>query len=87
MHPSTVWIEELLQVIREHRNIFYDWQFTDSQKQALQHYHDANKALVDLMKNCNVSEEVRQEIEDTLLLPIATLQERQPELYESKVKI
>jgi hypothetical protein len=41
----------------------------------LQQYYNANKLLVDcLNSDCYVSREVRQEIEDTLLLPIAEIE-------------
>jgi len=76
------WIEELRQVMIEHRNIGHDWQFTTAQKQTLQHYYDANKFLVELLEQGGaVSKSVRQEIEDNLLLPIAELKRRLPDLY------
>jgi predicted NACHT family NTPase len=76
------WTEELRQVMIEHRNIGYDWQFTQSQEQALQRYYDANKFLVELLREPGaVSESVRQEIEDNLLLPIAELKRRLPDQY------
>jgi predicted NACHT family NTPase len=63
------WTEQLQTVMIEHRNIGHDWQFSDEQKQLLQQYYDANKLLVDcLNSDCYVSREVRQEIEETLLL-------------------
>lgn len=65
------WIEQLRNVMIEHHNIGHDWQFNDSQKQLLQQYYDANKLLVDCLNSeCYVSRSVRQEIEDTLLLPV-----------------
>nr|WP_322719785.1 hypothetical protein [Nostoc sp. ChiQUE02]MDZ8232839.1 hypothetical protein [Nostoc sp. ChiQUE02] len=55
----------------QHRNIGHDWQFNDDQRQLLQQYYDANKLLVDCLNSeCYVSRSVRQEIEDTLLLPV-----------------
>ncbi|MEQ9666955.1 NACHT C-terminal helical domain 2-containing protein [Coleofasciculus sp. G2-EDA-02] len=61
----------------QYRNIGHNWQFSDSQKQLLKQYYDANKLLVDcLNSDCYVSQEVRQEIEDTLLLPIAEIEKR-----------
>ncbi|MBW4538532.1 MAG: NACHT domain-containing protein [Myxacorys chilensis ATA2-1-KO14] len=82
-----VWPEKLRQVMIEHRNIGHDWQFNESQEQALQSYHDANKFLVELLKEPGaVSDMVRQEIEDNLLLPIATLRQRQPEIYEKSIE-
>ncbi len=66
-----VWTEQLRKVIIEHRNIGHDWQFNDDQRKLLQQYYDANKLLVDCLNSeCYVSRSVRQEIEDTLLLPV-----------------
>lgn len=54
-----------------------DWQFSDEQKTLLKQYYNANLLLVDcLNSDCYVSREVRQEIEDTLLLPIAEIEKR-----------
>ncbi|WP_248277527.1 NACHT domain-containing NTPase [Brasilonema sp. UFV-L1] len=73
-----VWIEQLRAMMIEHRNIGHDWQFSEAQKQLLQQYYDANKLLVDcLNSDCYVSREVRQEIEETLLLPMAEIEKRQ----------
>jgi predicted NACHT family NTPase len=72
------WIDQLRAVIIEHRNIGHEWHFNDVQKQLLQQYYDANKLLVDcLNSDCYVSREVRQEIEDTLLLPMSEIEKRQ----------
>jgi hypothetical protein len=65
-------------VIIEHRNIRHDWQFSDAQIKRLQQYYNANELLVDcLNSDCYVSRDVRQEIEETLLLPIAEIEKRQ----------
>ncbi|HHP7243594.1 MAG TPA: NACHT C-terminal helical domain 2-containing protein [Elainellaceae cyanobacterium] len=82
-------MEQLRQVMIEHRNIGHNWQFTKKQKQQLQSYYCANKFLVDLIDiegdlidiEGAVSNDVRAEIEDTLLLPWSELQRRQPEIY------
>ncbi|RCJ32313.1 hypothetical protein A6769_28390 [Nostoc punctiforme NIES-2108] len=72
------WCEELREVMIKYRNIGHDWQFSNEQKELLQKYYDANKLLVDcLNSDCYVSREVRQQIEDTLLLPIAEIKQRQ----------
>jgi len=64
------WAEQLKAVMVEHRNIGRDWQFNEEQKELLEQYYDANQLLVDcLNSDCYVSKEVRQEIEDTFLLP------------------
>ncbi|WP_306422185.1 NACHT domain-containing NTPase, partial [Nostoc sp. CHAB 5715] len=65
------WSEKLRSAMIEHRNIGHNWQFSDSQNELLKQYYDANKLLVEcLNSDCYVSREVRQEIEDTLLLPM-----------------
>jgi predicted NACHT family NTPase len=72
------WCEELRLVMIKHRNIGHDWQFSKDQKELLQQYYNANKLLVDcLNSDCDVSREVRQQIEDTLLLPIAEVKQLQ----------
>jgi len=65
------WIQRLNTVMIEQRNIGHDWQFTKSQWELLSQYYYANKLLINcLNSDCRISPEVRQEIEDTLLLPI-----------------
>lgn len=72
-----IWLEKLRSVLIPHRNIGHDWKFTKQQKQALKDYLYVNNLLVNcLNSNCYVSREVRQEIEDTLLLPIAEIENR-----------
>ncbi|NEP60900.1 MAG: NACHT domain-containing NTPase [Symploca sp. SIO2G7] len=64
------WTEQLKAVMIEHRNIGHDWQFNEQQKKLLKQYDNANQLLMDcLNSDCYVSQEVRQEIQDTLLLP------------------
>jgi hypothetical protein len=61
-----------------------NWQFSefnDQQKKLLQQYYDANLLLVEcLNSDCYVSREVRQKIEDELLLPIAEINKRQQQI-------
>ncbi|HCF29256.1 MAG TPA: hypothetical protein DEV81_19100 [Cyanobacteria bacterium UBA11049] len=69
------WTEQLRTVQIKYRNIGYDWQFSTQQRQALQHYYDANKLLWDCINSsCYMTHAVRQEIEETLLLPLAEIQ-------------
>ncbi len=71
------WTEDLCQTVIAHRNIGHDWQFTDDQKTLLQQYYDANLLLVECLNSeRDVSLNVREEIEDTLLLPVAELEKR-----------
>jgi predicted NACHT family NTPase len=69
------WTNKLRGIAIEHRNIGHDWQFSETQKKSLQQYYDANKLLIDcLNSDCYVSLEVRESIESTLLLPIASIE-------------
>ncbi|MCM1984865.1 NACHT domain-containing protein [Lyngbya confervoides] len=64
------WTEQLQAAMIQHRNIGHDWNFTEAEIKLLEQYFKANQLLVDcLNSDCSVSPEVRQEIEDTLLLP------------------
>ncbi|MCG5058693.1 MAG: NACHT domain-containing NTPase [Limnoraphis sp. WC205] len=69
------WKEQLRRVMIQYRNIGHNWKFNDEQKELLQQYYDANLLLVEcLNSDCYVSREVRQEIEETLLLPIEEME-------------
>lgn len=72
------WTKRLETVMNKYRNIGHDWQFSEEQKELLGEYYDANKLLVDCLNSDSyVSREVRQQIEDTLLLPMAEIKKRQ----------
>lgn len=71
------WTEQLRAVMIQYRDIGHDWQFSDEQKKVLKQYYDTNLFLVEcLNSDCYVSREVRSHIEDTLLLPIAEIENR-----------
>ncbi|MEH1989102.1 NACHT domain-containing NTPase [Nostoc sp.] len=71
---NKTWVKRLRKAMIEYRNIGHDWQFTKPQKQLLEEYYNANELLINCLNSeCYVSREVRQEIEDTLLLPIKSL--------------
>jgi hypothetical protein len=56
-------------------------QLTDKQWEVLKQYYDANTLLADcLNSDCIVSAEVREEIEETLLLPIAEIEKHQQQM-------
>jgi hypothetical protein len=58
----------------KYRNIGHDGQFSEQQQSLLRKYYDANKLLVDCLNSgCNLSATLWQEIEGTLLLPIALI--------------
>ncbi|MEH2255350.1 NACHT domain-containing protein [Nostoc sp.] len=72
------WTQQLRAVIMRYRRIDSDWQLSKHQKGLLNKYYNANLLLVDcLNSDCYVSREVRQQIEDTLLLPIAEIKQHQ----------
>ena len=65
------WTEELKALAIAHRYAGHDWHFTHHQKQLLKQYYEANKLLVDCLNSgCQVTDGVRQQIEETLLLVI-----------------
>ncbi|MEG4811682.1 NACHT domain-containing NTPase [Microcoleus sp. F8-D3] len=69
------WDKRLRQMMILYRDMGHNWQFNEQQKSLLRKYYDANKLLVHCLNSgCNVFPAVRQEIEDTLLLPIANIQ-------------
>jgi len=67
------WVSEFRQLCIVHRNIGHDWQFTDEQVELLKQYYAANILLVECMNRSDVSKEVREEIESTLLLPVGVI--------------
>jgi predicted NACHT family NTPase len=74
------WTEKLKLYMTEYRNIEHDWQFSEEQHKLLQQYNDANELLVDCLNSgCSISQNVKQEIEEMLLLPIAEIEKRQRE--------
>ncbi|MBD2203891.1 NACHT domain-containing NTPase [Calothrix sp. FACHB-1219] len=76
-NKAQYWAEDLRKVMIRCCDIGYDWQFTDAQKELLLNYYNANELLVNcLNSDCYVSREVRQEIEDNLLLPMSELKKK-----------
>jgi predicted NACHT family NTPase len=80
---SRSWVEDVKNLLLVYRNIGNNWQLNEIQKQLLQKYDYANKLLVNcLNSNCTVSNQARQVIEETLLLPIAEIEKRKCEKAE-----
>ncbi len=72
------WVEKLRFLLIKYRNIGHEWHFNDEQKELFKQYYNTHKLLISCLKSdCYVSREVRQQIEDTLLLPIADIKQRQ----------
>ncbi|QJB44820.1 NACHT domain-containing protein [Dolichospermum flos-aquae] len=71
------WIEDLVINMSNYRQISLIWQLNNEQKELFQQYYDANKLLIDcLTKAITVSDNLKQEIEETLLLPITEIENR-----------
>ncbi|MEH1869833.1 MAG: NACHT domain-containing NTPase [Nostoc sp.] len=64
------WTTQLKEAIAAHRQIGYDWQFSEEQLQLIQQYWEANRLLVYCFSNAsNVTPNIREMIEETLILP------------------
>ncbi len=64
------WTEDLRQVLIKHRNIGHVWEFTIQDLKSLKTYYYNSALIIDCLNSeCYVSREVRQHIEDTLLVP------------------
>ncbi|MEM9276289.1 MAG: hypothetical protein AAGA80_25550 [Cyanobacteria bacterium P01_F01_bin.143] len=71
------WAKEFRNAMTKYQNIGHDWQFSEEQKTLLEKYYRANQLLTQCLHHeCYVSLEVRQEIEETLLLPIEEIKKR-----------
>ncbi|MEI1376321.1 NACHT domain-containing NTPase [Nostoc sp. UHCC 0926] len=72
------WKKQFEAVMIQYYNIITEWQFSVQQKKLFEQYYYANQLLIScLHSDCYVSREVRQQIEDTLLLPIAEIKQHQ----------
>ncbi|QLE53613.1 hypothetical protein FD724_37810 (plasmid) [Nostoc sp. C057] len=67
-------IEEFRTILIEYRDIGHDWKFNKAETDSLWEYSDLNKFLIDcLQSSCLISEQLRQEIVNTLWLPICKI--------------
>ncbi|MBD0390555.1 MAG: hypothetical protein ICV54_29675, partial [Nostoc sp. C3-bin3] len=74
---SKDFIKKLKNILIKYRNIGHFWNFSEKQQELIHKYYVANKLLVDcLNKGCKVNRGVRQQIENTFLLPIAEIEKR-----------
>ncbi len=79
------WIEDLRQIMIQHRNIGHDWKLTEQQQEILQKYYDANRLLTECLKSeVYVNPEARDEIENTMFLPISEIEKWKPEKITGK---
>ncbi|MBW3584537.1 MAG: hypothetical protein KY448_01470, partial [Cyanobacteria bacterium 0813] len=69
-------VKKLKPIDSEVQSVYHE-PFNNSQKKLLRQYYDANNLLVTcLNSDCYVSPAVRQEIQDTLLLPIEEIEKQ-----------
>ncbi|QLE53805.1 NACHT domain-containing protein (plasmid) [Nostoc sp. C057] len=67
-------IEKFRNIIVQYRQIGHDWEFNKQETDSLWQYCELNKFLIDcIQSNYLVSEQTKEEIINTLLLPISTL--------------
>jgi predicted NACHT family NTPase len=80
------WAKQLRSVMIKHCYIGRDWRLSNEQKKFLQWYYDANETLVYCLNSgCMVSDEVRKEIEETLLLPVDDIKKRQQRMQVADI--
>jgi predicted NACHT family NTPase len=69
------WTQQLIKLMSQYRNIKNDWQFNEAQKELLRQYYQATNLLRSCLNSgCAVSDEVRKEIEETLLFSVAGIE-------------
>ncbi|NEZ64371.1 NACHT domain-containing protein [Leptolyngbyaceae cyanobacterium CCMR0082] len=69
------WIKSLRSVMIYYRNIGHDWEFTADEIEQLHNYQNANMLLIDCLNcDCYVTRSTRQKLKETLLLPVAEIE-------------
>lgn len=72
---SLNWAKKFRSIMIGNHNVCHiSWNFSNAEKKLLLQYYNANKLLVDCLNNNAISHKTRQEIEDTLMLPIAEIE-------------
>lgn len=80
---SPIWLSKYRKLAIKYRQIGYIWRFTNQHKDVLNQYYNANIVLIDcLYINSCISDKFREEIEETLLLPITEIEKRKRETAE-----
>ncbi len=78
------WAKKLNTAMSKYCNIGQNWQLSKQQDKLLHQYYYGNELLVNcLNSSCYVNRDVRQEIEETLLLPIAEIEKIKKMKYKS----
>lgn len=73
-----VWIEQLNSITKR-TNLSHDFILNTHQKKLIEKYYNANKFFLECLNNrdCYISREVRNELEDNLLLPLVDIENSQ----------
>ncbi|MBD1920858.1 NACHT domain-containing NTPase [Microcoleus sp. FACHB-831] len=76
-----IWGKKLNVLMINYRDIAYNWPFSYEQEKNLAEYYEATLLLMECLdSDCYASVELRYQIEDTLLLPIAEIEKRKAQL-------
>ncbi|MBD2415538.1 hypothetical protein FACHB389_05655 [Nostoc calcicola FACHB-389] len=77
------WTSNLRNILIKHCHLGHDWQFSNMQVQRMRQYYHASVTLVQCLNcGCRISENLKQYIEETLLLSIAEIEKLKHEIAE-----
>ncbi|BAQ66233.1 NACHT C-terminal helical domain 2-containing protein [Geminocystis sp. NIES-3709] len=80
-------LERLRKILIENRDICHDWNFTEKEKHLLSYYYNLNYLLIHCLSNyATVTNTIKQQIEETLLLPISEI-EKNSYVIESSLEL
>lgn len=80
---SKQFIDQLTMILIKHRNLIFSWRFSSIQNQIFEQYYSANLLLLNcLTTGCILDKQIREGVEETLLLPIAEIEKRKREKGE-----
>jgi predicted NACHT family NTPase len=72
-----IWAIKLRSLMVKYRSIGHEWAFSEKLREVLLSYYFTNGLLIECLNSgCNVTPEVRHEIEETLLLPVDEIKKR-----------
>ncbi|MGB7443981.1 MAG: hypothetical protein WA919_23195 [Coleofasciculaceae cyanobacterium] len=66
------WIQNFLELITEHRDIGWNWNFSRRELKLLMNYIDANELLIDSVDESSIELALKEEIKEKLFLPSIT---------------
>jgi predicted NACHT family NTPase len=80
------WVDKFREIMIQFRNIGYSWEFDKNQDKKLQEYYEANILLVKCLNSASyISDEIRAELEDFLLLPVAEIAKRKEQRAKTEL--